>query len=109
MDGKWLPMDTAPRNGSCILAICEHDADPYVLDSGKRLTTYGAHCEGMSRVPDGVHVLEWGGEYSENDYEGGISFTIPDWWFRYGSEFEEVANPVAWLPIPGFTVMGDES
>jgi hypothetical protein len=41
-----------------------------------------------------------GGEYIEKDYETGIEIYIPDYWFRHGSDFEEVANPIMWCPIP---------
>ncbi len=108
IDGIWYPMESAPRDGSCILAICKHDENSYVFDGGRKLTTYGAHCESFSHVPDGVHVLVWGGEYTDN-YDEHLSFTIPNWWFRNGSDFEEVANPIGWLPIPGYTNMNIES
>ena len=91
---KWQPMETAPKDGTAILAMCNHDADPYIEKGGARLTAYGAHAEGLTRVQDGIHVVEWGGEYIYLEY------TIPPWWFRSGSDFEEVANPVAWMPIP---------
>ena len=55
----------------------------------------------IAPVPDGPHVLVWGGEYSEHDAYTGSSFTIPCWWFRVGSDFEEVANPTHWMPLPG--------
>ena len=97
-ENNWQPMETAPKDGTLILGLGVHEADPYVMADG-RLTIYGAQVEGLSRVPDGIHVLEWGGEYTETD-EYNVPFTIPPWWFRSGSEFEEVANPVAWMPIP---------
>lgn len=97
---QWQPIETAPRDGRPILGWCNHDADPYWEEEGKRMTVYGAHAEGLSRVSDGPHVLVWGGEYSEYEWETGTGFTIPDWWFRAGSEFEEVANPTHWIPIP---------
>ena len=90
----WQPMETAPQDGTAILAVCIHEVDPYMVDGGVRLTVYGAPAEGLTHVQDGIHVIEWGGEYID------VEYTIPPWWFRSGSEFEEVANPVAWLPIP---------
>lgn len=89
----WQPIDTAPKDKP-ILGWCVHKADPYYEEGGDRLTIYGAHAEGLGAVPDGPHVLEWGGEYSEDDW------TIPNWWFRYGSDFLEVANPTHWMPMP---------
>ena len=94
-------MDTAPRDGTPILAWCDHKADPYVEDEKTgRLTTYAAHCEGgIGHVIDGPHVVVWGGEYSEDDWESDTHLTIPDWWFLFDDEFQTVANPTRWLPI----------
>lgn len=90
---EWRPIDTAPKDRP-ILGLCRHDADPYFLEGGRRLTAYGAHVEVMSRVEDGPHVLVWGGEL---DCDDGY---IPEWWFLNDGNFETAANPVAWMPIP---------
>lgn len=84
----WLPIADAPTDRP-IVGWCVHKADPYFEDG--RLTTYGAHAEGLGHVPDGAHVLVWGGSY-EGDEDEGYCY-VPDWWFRSGSEWEEVANP----------------
>ncbi len=94
----FQPIETAPKDRP-IVGLCIHEADPYTEDGGRTLTVYGAHCEGLSHVPDGLHVIEWGGEYLEQDFTGA-TFSIPAWWFRSGSDFEEVANPVAWMDLP---------
>jgi hypothetical protein len=94
-------MSAAPKDRP-ILAFCKHEEDDYCLDGGNRLTPYGAHCEGLSSVPNGWHVVVWGGGYTEGSYEEGY-WDMPDYWFRYGSEFEEVAHPIAWLAIPDWS------
>lgn len=95
----WKTMESAPKDRP-ILAICEHDFDQCSDESSEKLSIYLSHCEGLSNVEDGIHVIEFGGEYSEYDWESGVNFKIPDWWFLNGSEFTVVANPIAWMPIP---------
>lgn len=96
----WLPMASAPKDEP-ILALCKHDADPYWLDEEHTtLTLYAGHAEGLTRVEDGPHVVVWGGAWDDRSYEEPSAGHMPDWWFRYGSDFEEVANPIGWLPIP---------
>jgi hypothetical protein len=85
-------MESAPKDGTPILAWCIHEADPHFTGAG--LTLYGAHAEGMWHVVDGPHVIQWGDSWTDdNGY-------MPDWWFQYGSEFEITANPVRWMPCP---------
>lgn len=94
----WQPVETAPKDRP-ILGWCVDGADPGI-DRDGRCSPYRAHAEGLSHVEDGPHVLEWGGEYSESDWESGTSCYIPAAWFQYGSEFEIAANPTHWMPIP---------
>jgi hypothetical protein len=94
----WQPIATAPKDGMPILGWCVHEADPYW--EGDRLTLYGAHTEGLSNVEDGPHVVVWGGGFDDRSYEEPNAAWLPDWWFRYGSEFEQTANPTYWMPIP---------
>lgn len=94
----WQSMATAPLDGTPIIGLCRHEANPYHV--GDRLTTYGAHNEGLGHAEDGPHVLVWGGEYDETCFETGRRDFIPDWWFLSGSDFEVVANPIGWMPLP---------
>lgn len=101
-DQGWRSMGSAPQDGTPILALCSHEAAESDEDEGGRLPPYAAHVEGLSHVEDGYHVVVWGGEYDDpgDPLEGEPPCYAPAWWFRYGSDFEEVANPVAWMPIP---------
>ena len=97
---KWEPIETAPRDGTPILGWCDHEADPYIEDEKSgRLTTYGAHAEGLSHVEDGPHVLVWGGGFDDRSYDEPNGANMPDWWFLTGNEFEVAANPTHWKPI----------
>lgn len=97
---EWQPMGIAPKDRP-ILAWCEHAADPYFEDSGTgRLTTYGAHAEGLDHAPDGYNVIVWGGGFQEDEFFGGPPSYVPDWWFVAGSDFECVASPVCWANLP---------
>ncbi|WP_248885816.1 hypothetical protein [Acidithiobacillus acidisediminis] len=99
LESGWLPMESAPKNVP-ILGFCIHESDPDVDGAGEgKISTYAAHAESLSHVPDGPHVLVWGGEYEEVDWDSGAGFIIPAWWFRFGSDFEEPAAPIAWRPV----------
>lgn len=96
---KWQPIETCNvKDGTPILGWCVHSEDAYQLGDGK-LTLYGAHTEGLSHVEDGAHVLIWGGAINDCSWEEPNGTYLPDWWFRFGSEFEETANPILWQSI----------
>ena len=99
--GLWQPIETAPKDQP-ILAWCDHEADPFVVDRDTgRLTLYAAHGEGFSYAPTGYHILEWGGAFDDTSWEDFHQAAhLPDWWFVAGSEFEVVANPTHWMPLP---------
>ena len=63
------------------------------------MSTYLAHAEGLGHVINGYHVLAFGGGYSEDDSEYGISFTIPNWWFLNDGDFETPGNPIKFIPL----------
>ncbi|WEJ60182.1 hypothetical protein [Devosia sp. FJ2-5-3] len=97
---EWQPIETAPKDGTPIFAWCVHEADPYHDEATGNLTDYGCWAEVTSRVANGPQVVVWGGEDSDYDEWSGKTYTWPNWWFRHGSEFEEVANPTHWMPLP---------
>ncbi len=96
-DHGWQSMDTAPKDQP-ILGYCMDESEPDEKVHGC-LSTYLIHRQELDHVVNGPHVLVWGGEYGGNDPVDGTCFTIPNWWFRYGSAFEEPAAPIAWKPV----------
>ena len=96
---QWQPIETAPKDGTPIFAWCDHEANPYYDEEANRLTDYGCWAEALSRVQDGLSVVQWGGEDSDYDEWSGKTLQWPNWWFRVDSDFQEVANPTHWMPI----------
>lgn len=101
-DKTMRPIADAPKDHP-ILAWCDHEADPYIIedlpDGRTRLTLYAAHAEGTSHAPTGWHIIEWGGGFDDSTWEYPGAY-LPDWWFVAGSEFEVAANPTHWTDLP---------
>lgn len=97
---NWRPLSDAPKNRPILAVIQEPEGriDNYDADRWPFADLYWAHAGDFPTTPEGYAVIEWGGGFSEDREEGGAS--LPDWWFRFGSEFEEAAYPVAWMEIP---------
>lgn len=89
MDG----IDSAPKDGTSILAWCKHAADKYFEDDGERLTPYGARAE-LSFCCDGFQVVRWSKAYFDDDCY------VPAWWVLDDEDGETAANPTHWIPLP---------
>tara|TARA_R110000751_G_scaffold65483_3_gene133978 strand:- start:174 stop:374 length:201 start_codon:yes stop_codon:yes gene_type:complete len=59
---------------------------------------YHAHAEGLAGSDDGPQLVKWGGGWADGSEDGGGE--MPDFWFTHDSEFERVANPTHWMPLP---------
>jgi len=99
----WRPIESAPQDrpivGWCVDECSDPDCD-YSGGNKGRLCVFHAHAEGLSRCGLGPQVLEWGGAFDDSSWEYPNQAHLPDWWFRKGSEFEVVANPTHWMPLP---------
>jgi len=98
-DDGWLSIEGIPaelKDGRKVLVWHDHDSDPYhEPEPSERLTTYGAHCEGLwSEKEAGVYVAQFGGAYDE---EEGY---IPAWWFKAGDDWEHPLAPTHYRPLP---------
>lgn len=78
---EWQTMDSAPKDGTRILGWSVEEPDTFLLPTS-----------GLSHVDDGPHVIVWGSRFKSGHKAA--------WWFRFGSEFTEIATPTHWLPIP---------
>jgi len=88
-------MAEAPKDQP-ILAWCDNS----MCDCARaRGCLYHAHADGLSHVEDGPHVIEWGGSFTDTGEYGEVLAEMPDWWFRWDSEWEVAANPIAWQLI----------
>jgi hypothetical protein len=100
---RGYDMESAPKD-CAVLAWCSPDCrDPkcgFHTGEGTSICLYHAHAEGGSAYGLGFAIVEWGGGWDDRTYEYPNEGWLPDWWFRFGSEFEEVANPVRWWPLP---------
>ena len=96
----WQPMETAPKSRP-ILVWHDDKSDPYYDPIGseatqcEKLTTYGAHLEGLlcTFIP-GVYQARWGGAYNSPDRY------IPAWWFKDDDGiWESPLAPTHWAEI----------
>jgi hypothetical protein len=100
----WKPITEAEEfkiSRKPIFVMCVHDNNAFI--DSYHFTVYGAHCEIFPHTEDGPQVVVWGGGMSGG--EGLDAYDIPPWWYRYGSNFQEVANPILFLPIPECMLM----
>ena len=91
---KLRPIAEAPKDGTVILAWCDHEAASYYCDKTGRLSAYGANAEGMSHVDNGWNLIRW----EEGFFDGECH--LPAWWFLADGCGETAANPVLWVALP---------
>lgn len=91
-------MNEAPKDQP-ILAWCDTNQPCRCWAEDGRLCLYHAHVEGLSHVQDGPNVIEWGGGFTDTGEYGEVLAEMPDWWFRWDSDWEVAANPIAWQVI----------
>lgn len=96
-------MQTAPKNGSIILAWCVHEEDPVMAGRSRIASPYAMHLlSGADHVPNGPALIRWGGGFDPSLVPSGIqvgSHPFPDWWFSHDSDWDMAAFPVAWLTV----------
>ena len=104
---EWKPIETAPKDGTEILVWHDHESDPYFAEKKGTLTLYGGWCEGtVAEYSKGQYIAVWGGGHTDCWEDGGGS--MPDWWFKHGSEFERPLAPTHWMPLPPPPKAGEE-
>jgi hypothetical protein len=80
-------MEAAPKDGTIILAWCDHKADNEVN------SVYKAHCNAFGfHGLTGPAIVRFGGEWQTND--GNIT----DWWFD-DDDFESPVFPTHWMHV----------
>lgn len=97
---QWLPIEDAPKDGTKIVAWCNHDADLYFNEDDKTLTPYGAHVEAVGRAAsDGINVVRWQDDWTILDEYSGKPIKVAGWWFLDNPSEEIPANPISYMDV----------